>query len=67
MEIQTMMRGLWVDDVRNPPQFIYKNKNVKWVQVRSVRLNIEAAIILTVMIEKGDNYERKLQTKRLGS
>lgn len=36
MEIQTMMRGLWVDDVRNPPQFIYKNKNVKWVQVRSV-------------------------------
>ena len=36
MEIQTMMRGLWVDDIRNPPQFIYKNKNVKWVRVRSV-------------------------------
>ena len=36
MEIQTMMIGLWIDDVRNTPQFTYKNTNVKWTRVRSV-------------------------------
>lgn len=36
MEIQTMMIGLWIDDIRDSPQFIYKNTNVKWMRVRSV-------------------------------
>lgn len=36
MEIQTMMIGLWIDDIRDFPQFIYKNTNVKWMRVRSV-------------------------------
>ena len=36
MEIQTMMIGLWIDDIRDYPQFIYKNTNVKWMRVRSV-------------------------------
>ena len=37
MEIQTVMIGLWVDDIRVPPQFIYKNTNIKWTQVKSVK------------------------------
>ena len=36
MEIQTIMRGLWIVDVRNSPQFTYKNTNVKWTWVKSV-------------------------------
>lgn len=36
METQTMMIGLWIDDVRDFPQFIYKNTNVRWTRVRSV-------------------------------
>ena len=35
MEVQNMI-GLWVDDIRNSPQFTYKNTNVKWTLARSV-------------------------------
>ena len=37
MEIQTMITGLWIDDVRDPQPFTYKNTNVKWTRVRSVK------------------------------
>lgn len=37
MEIQNMIIGLWVDDIREPPQLTYKNINVKWIRAKSVK------------------------------
>ena len=37
MEVQNMMIGLWVDDIRESPQFTYKNINIKWIRARSVK------------------------------
>lgn len=54
MEIQTMMIGLWIDDVRDSPQFIYKNTNVKWTRVRSVE---EAIYCIQYMESIGHPYD----------
>ena len=31
MEIQTMIIGLWIDDIRDSPQFVYKN-SAQWLE-----------------------------------
>lgn len=54
MEIQTMMMGLWVDDVRDSPQFIYKNTNIKWTRMRSVE---EAKYCIQHMESIGHPYD----------
>lgn len=54
MEIQTMMIGLWIDDVRDSPQFIYKNTNVKWTRARSVE---EAKYCIQYMESIGHPYD----------
>ena len=54
MEIQTMMIGLWIDDVRDSPQFVYKNINVKWTRVRSVE---EAKYCIQYMESIGHPYD----------
>lgn len=54
MEIQTMMIGLWIDDVRDPPQFFYKNTNVKWTRVKSVE---EAKSCIQYMESIGHPYD----------
>lgn len=54
MEIQTMMIGLWIDDVRDYPQFVYKNINVKWTRVRSVE---EAKYYIQYMEFIGHPYD----------
>lgn len=54
MEIQTMMIGLWVDDVRDSPQFIYKNTNIKWTRVKSVK---EAKYYIQYMESIGHPYD----------
>lgn len=54
MEIQTMIIGLWIDDIRNPPQFTYKNTNVKWTRVRSVE---EAKYCIQHMESIGHPYD----------
>ena len=54
MEIQAMMIGLWIDDVRDSPQFIYKNTNVKWTRVRSVE---EAIYCIQYMESIGHPYD----------
>ena len=54
MEIQTMIIGLWIDDVRNSPQFVYKNTNVKWTRVRSVE---EAKYCIQYMESIGHPYD----------
>ena len=54
MEIQTMMIGLWIDDVRDSPQFTYKNINVKWTRVRSVE---EAKYCIQYMESIGHPYD----------
>lgn len=54
MEIQTMMIGLWIDDVRDSPQFVYKNTNVKWIRVKSVK---EAKYYIKYMEFIGHPYD----------
>lgn len=54
MEIQTMIIGLWIDDIRDSPQFVYKNTNVKWTRVRSVE---EAKYCIQYMESIGHPYD----------
>lgn len=53
METQIMI-GLWIDDIRNPPQFVYKNTNVNWTQVKSVK---EAIYYIQYMESIGHPYD----------
>ena len=54
MEIQTMIIGLWIDDIRDSPQFVYKNTNVKWTRVRNVE---EAKYCIQYMESIGHPYD----------
>ena len=54
MEIQTMMIGLWIDDIRDCPQLIYKNTNIKWTRAKSVK---EAKYYIQYMESIGHPYD----------
>lgn len=54
MEVQTMMIGLWIDDVRDTQQFTYKNTDVIWTRARSVE---EAKYCIQHMESIGRPYD----------